>query len=72
MKPCAVEPGAKAQVKLIGGLIKTPCYERSLYLVLWVGDHGRLPFTVHILVPVFRLLSVRVWNVLGFVPVLRK
>ena len=43
-----------------------------LSLVLGVVDHGRLPLAVHLVVPVLRLRGVRVGDVLGFVPVLRK
>ena len=43
-----------------------------LSLVLGVVDHGRLPLAVHLVVPVLGLRGVRVGDVLGFVPVLRK
>lgn len=39
-------------------------------LIVRVGDHGWLPFTVHLIIPILRLLSVRVSNVLGPIPVL--
>ena len=43
-----------------------------LSLVLGVIDHRRLPLSVHLVVPVLGLRGVRVGDVLGFVPVLRK
>ncbi len=42
----------------------------SLYLVLWVWDHGRFPLSVHILIPVVRLLGIGIGNVLSLIPVL--
>lgn len=46
-------------------------YPTLTYHVLWVGDHGWLPLSVHILIPVLRLFSIRVWNIFRFVPVLK-
>ena len=43
-----------------------------LSLVLGVVDHGRLPLAVHLVVPVLGLCGVRVGDVLGFVPILRR
>ena len=39
-------------------------------LVLWVVNHGWLPFTVHLIIPVVRLLGIRVGDVLWLLPVL--
>lgn len=39
-------------------------------LVVRVVDHGRLPFTVHLIIPVLGLGGIRVGNVFRFVPVL--
>ena len=41
-----------------------------LSLVLWVVNHGRLPLSVHLIVPVLGLCGVGVGDVLGLVPVL--
>ena len=41
-------------------------------LVVGVGNHGRLPLTVHLLVPVLRHLGVRVCDVLRLLPLLRR
>jgi hypothetical protein len=38
-------------------------------LVVGVVDHGGFPFAVHLIVPVLGLLSLRVGNVLGLLPV---
>lgn len=43
-----------------------------LYLVLWVGDHRRFPFSVHVFIPIVWFLGIRVGNVLRFVPVLNR
>lgn len=43
----------------------------KLYLVIWVGDHGRFPLSIHVLVPVVRLRGIRVRNGLCLVPVLK-
>ena len=43
-----------------------------LSLVLGVVDHGRLPLAVHLVVPILGLGGVRVGDVLGFVPILRR
>ena len=40
-------------------------------LVFGVGDHGRLPFSIHVLVPILRLLGIGVRDVFCFVPVLQ-
>jgi len=41
------------------------------YLVFWIVDHWRLPFSIHLIIPVVWFLGVRIWNVLGLVPVFR-
>lgn len=38
-------------------------------LVVRVINHGRFPLAVHLIIPVFRLGGIGVWNVLRFVPV---
>lgn len=40
-------------------------------LVFWVCDHGRFPLSVHILIPVLRLLGIGVSDGLWLVPVLQ-
>lgn len=40
------------------------------YLIVRVRDHGRLPFTIHLIVPVIRLLGIRVRDVLRLLPAL--
>lgn len=40
------------------------------YLILWVGDHGRFPLSIHVLVPVIRLLGIGVRDGLWLVPFL--
>lgn len=44
----------------------------SLYLVIRVSHHRGLPLSVHVFIPVIRLLSVRVWDSLWLVPVLQE
>ena len=40
------------------------------YLVVRVGDHGGFPLAIHLVVPIIRLLGVRVWDVFRLVPFL--
>ena len=40
------------------------------YLVVRVGDHGGFPLAIHLIVPIIRLLGVRVWDVFRLVPFL--
>ena len=40
-------------------------------LVFGVGDHGRLPFSIHVHVPILWLLGIGVRDVFCFVPVLQ-
>lgn len=42
----------------------------SVYLILRVGDHRRLPLSIHVHVPVIRLLGIRVRDVLRLLPAL--
>lgn len=41
-----------------------------LYLVLWVRDHCRFPFSIHVFIPIVWFLGIRIRNVLRFVPIL--
>merc|ERR1712083_1193457 len=40
-----------------------------LSLVFWVIDHWRLPFTIHLVIPILWLGSIRVSNMFWFVPI---
>lgn len=44
------------------------CY--VLTIVVRVGNHGRLPLSIQVLVPILWLGGIRIWNVLGLVPIL--
>lgn len=43
--------------------------EFSKHLVVWVVDHGRFPFSVHLIVPIFGLGGFWIGNVLRLVPI---
>ena len=43
---------------------------RDVYLVVGVRDHGWLPLSVHLVIPVLRHLGLGVWDVLWLVPFL--
>lgn len=44
----------------------------STNLVVWVVDHWRFPFTINLIIPVIRLLGIRVRDVLRLVPILKQ
>ena len=50
--------------------LPSPPLSPDTYLVFWVRDHGWFPLPICVIIPVLRLLSVWVRNVLGLVPVL--
>ncbi|GMT09210.1 hypothetical protein PFISCL1PPCAC_507 [Pristionchus fissidentatus] len=52
---------------LVGGVLDL--LGLPLSLVLGVVNHGRFPLSVHLIIPVVRLLRVLVGNVLGLLPV---
>ena len=41
----------------------------STNLVFWVVDHRWLPFTVHLIVPIFGFLRIWIWNVFWLLPI---
>merc|ERR1740128_299897 len=45
--------------------------DRCVGGVFGVVDHGGFPFTVHLIVPIFGLLGLRISNVFGLFPVFR-
>lgn len=56
-------------MKVVVEILRCGC--TSCYLVLRVVNHGCLPFTINIVIPVLGLLGVRVGNVFGLVVVLK-